>query len=179
MQQHGIASALHLVLSQLTACRLLTAACITTLPPTPQVPPALNRFTRTLDKNMAESLFKLLMKYRPEDKAAKKERLLKEAEVRGRAWACVVNRLGAGLGAGVSRGDPLAAQGGAGAGCSAALHRAWKPSLLWQTSGLRHALAASAGLLCPSCSRAASTNQPWMPASRAARSCLRLLATAH
>lgn len=31
-------------------------------PPVPQVPPALNRFTRTLDKNMAESLFKLLMK---------------------------------------------------------------------------------------------------------------------
>ena len=81
MQQHGIASALHIVLSQLPACRLLTAACITTLPPTRQVPPALNRFTRTLDKNMAESLFKLLMKYRPEDKAAKKERLLKEAQV--------------------------------------------------------------------------------------------------
>lgn len=47
-----------------------------------QVPPALNRFTRTLDKNMAETLFKLLMKYRPEDKAAKKERLLKEAQAR-------------------------------------------------------------------------------------------------
>jgi large subunit ribosomal protein L7Ae len=47
-----------------------------------KVPPALNRFTRTLDKNMAESLFKLLMKYRPEDKAAKKERLLKEAQAR-------------------------------------------------------------------------------------------------
>ncbi|GAB4820275.1 hypothetical protein N2152v2_007321 [Parachlorella kessleri] len=47
-----------------------------------KVPPALNRFTRTLDKNMAESLFKLLLKYRPEDKAAKKQRLLAEAEAR-------------------------------------------------------------------------------------------------
>ncbi|KAI3430727.1 hypothetical protein D9Q98_005313 [Chlorella vulgaris] len=47
-----------------------------------KVPPALNRFTRTLDKNMAETLFKLLMKYRPEDKSAKKERLLKAAEAR-------------------------------------------------------------------------------------------------
>jgi large subunit ribosomal protein L7Ae len=47
-----------------------------------KVPPALNRFTKTLDRNQAETLFKLLMKYRPEDKAAKKERLLKEAEAR-------------------------------------------------------------------------------------------------
>ena len=47
-----------------------------------KVPPSLNRFTRTLDKNMAEGVFKVLMKYRPEDKAAKKERLLKEAEAR-------------------------------------------------------------------------------------------------
>jgi hypothetical protein len=31
---------------------------------------------------MAETLFKLLMKYRPEDKSAKKERLLKAAEAR-------------------------------------------------------------------------------------------------
>lgn len=52
-----------------------------------QVPPALNRFSRTLDKNMAESLFKVLLKYRPEDKAAKKQRLLAEAEARAAgAW---------------------------------------------------------------------------------------------
>ncbi|KAL1060456.1 hypothetical protein V6Z11_1Z097300 [Gossypium hirsutum] len=38
-------------------------------------PEALNQFTKTLDKNLATSLFKLLLKYRPEDKAAKKERL--------------------------------------------------------------------------------------------------------
>lgn len=37
-----------------------------------KVPPAINRFTKTLDKNTAATLFKLLLKYRPEDKAAKK-----------------------------------------------------------------------------------------------------------
>ncbi|KAK1282386.1 60S ribosomal protein L7a [Acorus calamus] len=45
-----------------------------------KVPPALNQFTRTLDKNLASNLFKMLLKYRPEDKAAKKERLLKRAQ---------------------------------------------------------------------------------------------------
>ncbi|KXG35979.1 hypothetical protein SORBI_3002G258800 [Sorghum bicolor] len=45
-----------------------------------KVPPALNQFTRTLDKNLATNLFKMLLKYRPEDKAAKKERLLKRAQ---------------------------------------------------------------------------------------------------
>jgi large subunit ribosomal protein L7Ae len=47
-----------------------------------KVPPALNQFTKTLDKNLATNLFKMLLKYRPEDKAAKKERLLKEAQSR-------------------------------------------------------------------------------------------------
>ncbi|KFM28124.1 60S ribosomal protein L7a [Auxenochlorella protothecoides] len=47
-----------------------------------KVPPTLNRFTKTLDKSTASSLFKLLLKYRPEDRAAKRERLLKEAEAR-------------------------------------------------------------------------------------------------
>jgi large subunit ribosomal protein L7Ae len=44
-----------------------------------KVPPALNQFTKALDKNSAGNLFKLMMKYRPEDKAAKKERLLAKA----------------------------------------------------------------------------------------------------
>jgi large subunit ribosomal protein L7Ae len=47
-----------------------------------KVPPALNQFTRTLDKNSAATLFSVLMKYRPEDKAAKKDRLLAEATAR-------------------------------------------------------------------------------------------------
>ncbi|KAF3455534.1 hypothetical protein FNV43_RR00165 [Rhamnella rubrinervis] len=45
-----------------------------------KVPPALNQFTKTFDKNLATSLFRMLLKYRPEDKAAKKERLLKRAQ---------------------------------------------------------------------------------------------------
>jgi large subunit ribosomal protein L7Ae len=47
-----------------------------------KVPPTLNQFTRALDKNTATQLFKLLNKYRPETKAAKKERLLKLAEAK-------------------------------------------------------------------------------------------------
>lgn len=47
-----------------------------------KVPPALNRFTRAVDRNLAETIFKLLMKYRPETKQAKKQRLVQEAEAR-------------------------------------------------------------------------------------------------
>ena len=42
-----------------------------------KVPPALNQFTHTLDRNTAAQAFKLLNKYRPETKAEKKERLTK------------------------------------------------------------------------------------------------------
>ena len=45
-----------------------------------KVPPAVNQFTQTLDKNTATQLFKLLHKYRPETKAKKKARLTKIAE---------------------------------------------------------------------------------------------------
>jgi large subunit ribosomal protein L7Ae len=44
-----------------------------------KVPPAINQFSNTLDRNLAAQTFKLLNKYRPESKAEKKERLLKEA----------------------------------------------------------------------------------------------------
>lgn len=48
-----------------------------------KVPPVVNQFvTRALDKNQAETLFKLLLKYRPEDKKQKAERLKAEAEAR-------------------------------------------------------------------------------------------------
>jgi large subunit ribosomal protein L7Ae len=40
-----------------------------------KVPPALNQFNRSLDKNQASELFKLLMKYQPETSAAKEVRL--------------------------------------------------------------------------------------------------------
>mmetsp|Transcript_12106 Transcript_12106/g.50951 ORF Transcript_12106/g.50951 Transcript_12106/m.50951 type:complete len:261 (-) Transcript_12106:73-855(-) len=44
-----------------------------------KIPPPINQFNRAADSSTAKSIFKLLMKYRPEDKAAKKERLLAEA----------------------------------------------------------------------------------------------------
>jgi large subunit ribosomal protein L7Ae len=40
-----------------------------------KVPPAINQFHRTIDKNQAAELLKLLVKYRPETKEAKKQRL--------------------------------------------------------------------------------------------------------
>jgi len=45
-----------------------------------KVPPAINQFTKTLDKNLATNLFKILMKYRPEDDGEKKERLAAQAQ---------------------------------------------------------------------------------------------------
>lgn len=44
-----------------------------------KVPPAISQFQHVLDRNTAAQAFKLLNKYRPETKAEKKERLLKEA----------------------------------------------------------------------------------------------------
>merc|ERR1719378_769402 len=40
-----------------------------------KVPPSINQFQNTLDKNLSLNLFKLLHKYRPKDAAAKKERI--------------------------------------------------------------------------------------------------------
>ncbi len=40
-----------------------------------KVPPSIHQFTQTLDKGTAQSLFKILHKFRPEDKAQKKARL--------------------------------------------------------------------------------------------------------
>jgi large subunit ribosomal protein L7Ae len=45
-----------------------------------KVPPVINQFTDTLDKNAATLLFKLLHNHRPEDKATKKKRLLAAAK---------------------------------------------------------------------------------------------------
>ncbi|KAG0227755.1 60S ribosomal protein L8B [Actinomortierella wolfii] len=44
-----------------------------------KVPPALNQFNHTLDKNTATQLFKLANKYRPETRAEKKARLTEAA----------------------------------------------------------------------------------------------------
>jgi len=40
-----------------------------------KVPPSINQFSNTLDKNLSVNLFKLLHKYKPEDIEAKKERI--------------------------------------------------------------------------------------------------------
>lgn len=47
-----------------------------------KVPPPLHQFRQTLDRQKATELFKLLEKYRPESRQAKKERLRKRAEQR-------------------------------------------------------------------------------------------------
>jgi len=50
-----------------------------------KVPPAINQFTKTLDKNTATQLFKLLLRYKPEDKATKRKRLIAIAAAKVRA----------------------------------------------------------------------------------------------
>jgi len=50
-----------------------------------KVPPAINQFSKTLDKNHAQNLFKLLVKYRPETKEQKKKRLLESAKQEAKA----------------------------------------------------------------------------------------------
>merc|ERR1719453_2681557 len=44
-----------------------------------KVPPSINQFSKTLDKNQASSLFTLMSKYRPESGAEKKQRLTEAA----------------------------------------------------------------------------------------------------
>jgi len=47
-----------------------------------KVPPALNHFNATIDKNQTNQLMRLLNKYKPETRIEKKGRLMKEAEAR-------------------------------------------------------------------------------------------------
>jgi len=47
-----------------------------------KVPPSVNQFSLTLDKNMTSAIFKLFGKYKPETKLAKKERLATLAETK-------------------------------------------------------------------------------------------------
>ncbi|KAI0243964.1 60S ribosomal protein L8, partial [Massospora cicadina] len=46
-----------------------------------KVPPSINQFAQTLDKNTAVNLFKLLDKYRPETLMEKKQRLVETARI--------------------------------------------------------------------------------------------------
>merc|ERR1719160_2326794 len=45
-----------------------------------KVPPALNQFTQSIDKNQAMSLLRLMKKYSPETREAKKQRLMEMAQ---------------------------------------------------------------------------------------------------
>jgi len=47
-----------------------------------KVPPSINQFTQTLDKQTATQLFKLAAKYAPENKTEKKQRLVARAKAR-------------------------------------------------------------------------------------------------
>jgi large subunit ribosomal protein L7Ae len=47
-----------------------------------KVPPALNQFTQTIDRNQATTLLKLLRRYQPESKQKKKERRLEAAKAK-------------------------------------------------------------------------------------------------
>lgn len=47
-----------------------------------KVPPSINQFTSTLDRQTASQLFRLLDKYRPENKKDKKARLFQRAKAR-------------------------------------------------------------------------------------------------
>jgi len=48
-----------------------------------KVPPVINQFTKTIEKNQATTLLKLLRNYQPETKQKKAERLKAEAEAKG------------------------------------------------------------------------------------------------
>jgi large subunit ribosomal protein L7Ae len=50
-----------------------------------KVPPAINQFTKSLHKNNALALFKLMLKYRPEEAAARKRRLWRLAAKKAKA----------------------------------------------------------------------------------------------
>eukprot|EP00281_Chroomonas_sp_CCMP1168_P026964 CAMPEP_0206241878 /NCGR_PEP_ID=MMETSP0047_2-20121206/16749_1 /ASSEMBLY_ACC=CAM_ASM_000192 /TAXON_ID=195065 /ORGANISM="Chroomonas mesostigmatica_cf, Strain CCMP1168" /LENGTH=261 /DNA_ID=CAMNT_0053666841 /DNA_START=23 /DNA_END=808 /DNA_ORIENTATION=+ len=52
-----------------------------------KTPPLINLFTRTVDKNTATELFKMLNKYRPETKEQKEERLKSAAEAKAAGGA--------------------------------------------------------------------------------------------
>ena len=47
-----------------------------------KIPPVIAQFSRALDKNQTNVLFKLFKKYSPEDKKQRKERLVQEAKLK-------------------------------------------------------------------------------------------------
>jgi len=67
-----------------------------------KIPPPINQFRLTLEKNNASQVFDLLDKYRPETAAAKKERLLKRAEERKEGKKETVTKRPAGVRFGIN-----------------------------------------------------------------------------
>ena len=62
-----------------------------------KVPPAITQFTRTVDKNTATDLFKMLNKYRPESNEQKEERRKAAAEGKGAAAKAKDNSVKCGI----------------------------------------------------------------------------------
>merc|ERR1712100_838155 len=58
-----------------------------------KVPPAITQFTRTVDKNTATDLFKMLNKYRPESNEQKEERRKAAAEGKDNSVKCGINQI--------------------------------------------------------------------------------------
>jgi large subunit ribosomal protein L7Ae len=57
-----------------------------------KVPPAIAQFSRALDKNQANVLFRLLKKYSPEDAKQRKARLVAEAKLKAESNHCFTQR---------------------------------------------------------------------------------------
>ena len=57
-----------------------------------KVPPAIAQFSRALDKNQANVLFRLLKKYSPEDTKQRRARLVAEAKLRAESSHALIQR---------------------------------------------------------------------------------------
>merc|ERR1712010_434501 len=68
-----------------------------------KVPPSINQFSQTLDKQTATQLFKLAAKYAPENKAEKKQRLVARAKARAEGQPDTPSQRPATLDSGISK----------------------------------------------------------------------------
>jgi hypothetical protein len=57
-----------------------------------KIPPIIAQFSSALERNQSKILFKLLKKYRPEDKKQKNERLLQEAKLKAESIFIFIER---------------------------------------------------------------------------------------
>merc|ERR1712151_314504 len=68
-----------------------------------KVPPSINQFTQTLDKQTATQLFKLAAKYAPESKTEKKQRLVARAKARAAGEPDIPSQRPATLASGINK----------------------------------------------------------------------------